>query len=81
MRTIFLLCACAAFLAGCSSKPAGDQTPQSENKPVVYMTRDISPEALIRIYEALGREAEGKVAVKISTGEAGGHNYLKPALI
>ena len=48
----------------------------------VYMTREISPEALVRIYEALGRSAEGhRVAVKISTGEAGNPNYLKPTLI
>ncbi len=45
------------------------------------MTRDISPEALVKIYKALGVKAHGRVAVKISTGEAGGHNYLKPALI
>ena len=81
MSKIFLFCACAALLAGCSCKPAEDQTQPTENKPVVYITRDISPESLVRIYEALGRTAEGKVAVKISTGEAGGHNYLKPALI
>ena len=47
----------------------------------VYFTRDITPEALVRIYKALGKEAKGRVAVKISTGEAGGHNYLKPELI
>lgn len=47
----------------------------------VYMTRDITPESLIKIYEAVGRKAHGKVAVKISTGEPGGHNYLKPELI
>ncbi|WP_303744512.1 DUF362 domain-containing protein, partial [uncultured Muribaculum sp.] len=47
----------------------------------VYMTRDITPESLVKIYEAVGRKAHGKVAVKISTGEPGGHNYLKPELI
>ena len=47
----------------------------------VYFTRDITPEALVRIYKALGKEAKGRVAVKISTGEVGGHNYLKPELI
>lgn len=80
-KKILLICACAALVAGCSCKPAENQTQQTNDKPVVYMTRDISPESLVRIYEALGRKAEGKVAVKISTGEAGGHNYLKPALI
>lgn len=48
----------------------------------VYMTREISPESLVKIYKALGRPADGKrVAVKISTGEAGNPNYLKPTLI
>lgn len=47
----------------------------------VLFTRDISPEGLIRIYEALGVEFKGKTAVKISTGEPGGHNFLQPALI
>ncbi len=47
----------------------------------VYFTKDISPEGLLNIYKALGVEATGRVAVKISTGEAGGNNYLKPDLI
>lgn len=49
--------------------------------PRVYMTRKITPEALVKVYEALGRSADGRVAVKISTGEPGGHNFLQPALI
>ena len=49
--------------------------------PAVYMTTDISPEGLMSIYEALGREAAGEnVAVKISTGEPGS-NYLRVELI
>ena len=47
----------------------------------VYFTKEISPEALVRIYNAMDRKVEGRVAVKISTGEAGGHNYLEPTLI
>ena len=50
--------------------------------PKVYFIKDITSENLIKIYEALGRKAEGKnVAVKLSTGEAGNPNYLQPALI
>ena len=50
--------------------------------PKVYFIKDITSENLIKIYEALGRKAEGKnVAVKLSTGEAGNPNYLRPALI
>lgn len=47
----------------------------------VYMFKEINSGNLVKIYEALGREATGKVAVKISTGEPGGHNFLQPALI
>lgn len=48
----------------------------------VYMTREISPESLVKVYKALDRPANGhRVAVKISTGEAGNPNYLSPALI
>ncbi len=49
---------------------------------IVYFTHDISPEGLVKAYKALGRPLEGKrVAVKLSTGEAGNSHYLKPALI
>lgn len=47
----------------------------------VYFTKEITPESLVQIYEALGTELPGKVGIKISTGEAGNNNYLKPALI
>ncbi|MBQ5976914.1 MAG: DUF362 domain-containing protein [Oscillospiraceae bacterium] len=50
-------------------------------KAKVYFTKEITPESLVRIYEALGRELKGRVAVKISTGESGKSNYLRPALI
>lgn len=65
-----------------TSAPATEvtETP-TEGGATVYFTKEITPESLVKIYEALGREAKGRVAVKISTGEAGGHNYLKPELI
>lgn len=47
----------------------------------VYFTKEISPESLVKIYQALGKEANGRVAVKISTGEGGNTHYLKPTLI
>lgn len=50
-------------------------------KSKVYFTKDISSKGLVKIYEALNIELTGKIAVKISTGELGGHNYLKPELI
>ena len=60
---------------------ASKQTVVNSNLPKVYMTTDISPEGLMKVYKALGRDLKGKVAVKISTGEPGGSNYLSPDLI
>ena len=50
-------------------------------KPIVYFTREITPESLVKIYHKLDKKLKGKIGVKISTGEPGGHNYLKPELI
>lgn len=55
--------------------------PKQPKNPTVYMTTDISAEGLVKVYEALGVEYDGSVAVKISTGEPGGHNFLQPELI
>lgn len=49
--------------------------------PVVYFTKEITPESLVRIYHALGVPAKGKVAIKISTGESEQTGYLRPAFI
>lgn len=73
---------------GCSSaqEHPGDkpeEIPDAEHSefPKVYIFKEITSQNLVKIYEALGREATGKVAVKLSTGEPGGHNFLQPALI
>lgn len=50
-------------------------------KSKVYFTKEITEDSLIKMYNALGVELKGKVGVKISTGEPGGHNYLHPELI
>lgn len=53
----------------------------TEDAPVVYMTTEITPGSLVAIYDALGFKPEGKVAVKMSTGESARTNYLRPELI
>ena len=45
----------------------------------VYFTRNITPEAVVKLYETLGKKLDGKVAVKVHSGEDGNQNYLKPA--
>jgi uncharacterized Fe-S center protein len=60
---------------------AGMVCAEEPMKSKVYFTKDISPAGLQKVYEALGRKPHGKVAVKVSTGEAGNNHYLKAALI
>lgn len=90
LLALALLVIPAAVIAtnfGCTGnaneKTQQEQTSEPEvQKSKVYFSKNISSESLMRIYSALGRKAEGKnVAVKISTGEPGGHNFLDPALI
>lgn len=50
-------------------------------KSKVYFSKNITPESLINIYKKLGIDLKGKVAVKVHSGEPGGHNYLKPEFI
>ena len=47
-------------------------------KPIVYFTKDISSKKIVEIYEKLGVELKGKVALKLHSGEDGNQNYLKP---
>ena len=55
---------------------------QDEAAPAaVYFISDISPDSLVRAYQALGVQLPGKVGVKLSTGESENSNYLRPALI
>ena len=55
---------------------------QDEAAPTtVYFISDITPESLVKAYQALGVELPGKVGVKLSTGESENSNYLRPALI
>ena len=47
-------------------------------KAKVYMTSDISPAGLMKIYSALAPKLPGKVAVKLHSGEPGNQNFLGP---
>ena len=73
--------AAAIMLGACKQHVADPEAQKDADGATVYMTKDISPESLVKIYEALGVKAQGNVAVKISTGEGSNPNYLKPELI
>lgn len=76
IRFIGKMCVLAALLL-----PVGAQAQSDNTTSRVYFTSEISPESLLKIYQSLGKEATGKVAVKISTGESAQSNQLAPALI
>lgn len=50
-------------------------------KSKVYFIKEITSENIIKIYNALGKKLEGKVAVKLHSGEKGNRNYLKPEFV
>lgn len=47
---------------------------------VVYFIREITPENVLKLYEALGEKPSGKIGVKIHFGEDGNQNFLNPEL-
>lgn len=47
-------------------------------KARVYFTREITPQAMDRLYDALGIRLSGKTAVKISTGERADITFCSP---
>lgn len=49
-------------------------------KPTVFFSREITPEKVLELYRALGRELPGRVAVKVHSGEEGNQNFLPPEL-
>lgn len=51
------------------------------NKAIVYFTKAITPEAVVAMYEKLGVELPGKVAVKLHSGEVGNQNFIRPAFL
>lgn len=77
IKSIFI----ATFTLSAFLSPIQAQIQQNTESAKVYFTSDISPESLVKIYNVLGKEATGKVAVKISTGESAQSNQLRPELI
>lgn len=50
-------------------------------KARVYFTREITPENMVKMYEMTGRKLEGKVAVKLHSGEVGNQNFIRPEFL
>ena len=87
---VLLLCTLCTFALADSLVTNGNVTldtaslphnTEDASAPLVYFLSDISPEALVKAYKALGVELPGRVSVKMSTGESTRSNYLRPELI
>lgn len=50
-------------------------------KSKVYVTKEITPQAMLRMYDALKTGLPGKVAVKVHSGEVGNQNFIRPAFL
>ena len=50
-------------------------------KPIVYFTRSTDPAAAVALYDKLGADLSGKVAVKLHSGEGGNKNFLGPDFV
>lgn len=73
-----------SLAASCSGQKTAqaDAEVAADSIPTVYYIKDINPKSLVKVYEALGRKAEGKnIGIKISTGESNKSNHLDTALI
>ena len=44
----------------------------------VYFSREITPEKVVELYNLVGKELPGRVAVKLHSGEQGNQNFLRP---
>lgn len=49
-------------------------------KSKVYFTKDLTTEAILKMYQVLGEELVGNVAIKVHSGEAGNQNYIRPEM-
>ena len=79
MKQLLALLTALCLILTCFA--AGTAFAEEAEKPIVYFTEDISPEGLVAVYDALGWDPVGPVAVKLSTGEPPYSNYLRPELI
>lgn len=47
-------------------------------KSKVYFSRTITPEKVLELYQTLGKELKGSLALKVHSGEVGNQNFLRP---
>lgn len=66
-------------LVSCKEQKPKIETAADES--IVYFCKDITPENILKLYEALGVKQEGKIGLKVHFGEEGNQNFLNPELL
>ena len=83
MKKLMAVLIGAVTLMACQAVPKTAIPAQTTNndKPIVYFTKDISPEGLVKIYDKISQNIDGKVAIKFHTGEPHGPNILPVPMV
>ncbi|MBQ8032468.1 MAG: DUF362 domain-containing protein [Elusimicrobiaceae bacterium] len=81
MKKYLVVGICLLGLAACHPTSQTQTNVANADKPVVYFTRDISPEGLVKIYDKISQHIDGKVAIKLHTGEPHGPNILPRPMV
>lgn len=70
------------FMSACFSQNEKREAAQTSNDEViVYFCKDITPENILKLYDALGVKQEGNIGLKVHFGEDGNKNFLNPQLL
>ena len=78
-KILFIAFALMVSLFACQSKAPKIEV--AEDESIVYFCKDITPENILKLYEALDVDFEGKTAIKLHFGEEGNQNFLNPELL
>ncbi|MCF0206421.1 MAG: DUF362 domain-containing protein, partial [Bacteroidales bacterium] len=69
----------ALTLVSCKEQKPKVETAADES--IVYFCSEITPENILKLYQALDADLQGKVALKVHFGEEGNQNFLNPDLL
>ncbi|MBR0544898.1 MAG: DUF362 domain-containing protein [Treponema sp.] len=77
MKKIFIFLSVLSFSIGCIYAQNLQHQTEEKTASVVYFTKDVSPQGLMKVYNALNQKIEGNVGIKVSFG--GSHEQVLDA--
>lgn len=76
-KTLIIFIVILLFVVVCTQKGSAAS---HENESLVFFSRNISAESVIKLFEATGKTLPGRVAIQQSMGEPGGYLFIQPEL-